>query len=989
MKSGRVARAVAATASRRTADAPAGSSCGAKVGIGRLGRRSQVPAPLQSAALPSPVLWLSSRKTPRHPPSQVISPNPGSPMGTMPAKRPGDDDVTPPLPAKASRTDLRIEYEGSASASARRKGRLESHRSGMRQMQGAKEDAATPSPPGGCSPCAQNNTECRTTDRITGLARSRGHTESLEGENANLRSHIESLQKQLREKGIDPVVQTPTASSAYAPTAAESYTPTEQSNASWGSLQHSERPKMQSSTLGDSTPSQPALLNEFRTGCIGDNYLGVSSGNSWLSPIEGTSLSLFGATLDLNEFIPEDRIDSGTSYQKFLDHAFIEQQKNAPPLPSWEQGKVYAEWYFRSIQPMLPILHKPHFMQLLHRVYNDDQFRPEPAELVMVHMVMSMVIFQYSTRNRTPQQDFSHYYYSLSLVPRLIKGHTVPDMQALALICAQLRAFPRPGACWMFTNTVLGLAIELGLHRSVTAWQGVTAQQDPHTIEMRKRIFWSLMLMHVPVSGKLGRPMPLRLEDFDIEIPEEAHDYLPEEAHFDEWRKCSFRAGKWGFVLLKVQMKVYSSIYSIGSTPASYDSNVKNLEAELRETVAKFPPALSGGPETKDQDRTSALFLQLGATGCQLLIHHPALCRSLSPKVMSDNIDACLEASNRMLSIATKLKVLNGLDTTVYWNMDFLASMFTMLFAYTERRDTLTMADLQRLRGSMKGWLDVMGFVGVLLGTGDRLHTALRNLVEWSLSHISQHLAKKTATAAVASSSATPPLIDKPQQQALKSNAYEATNEYSQEYAKSSTHEMSTIRTSQQIQAQAPPQSQPQSQPPPSQMQPMPQAHVHENGYSNSQTYSYADPQSSTVTTFASAPVQSFAAQSYAGEDMKPNIEAQLAAHAALAQQQPHPASQPASSGYMNVYQTPTGAYAAVDPAGPLAWRNFAENIVTGLHTSAPGMSDAGLTSYANMMIDPLGNTAKTGAYMYPNSASFGSMQLPAQDGADWPLIQY
>lgn len=847
--------------------------------------------------------------------------------------------------------------------------------------------------PGGCSPCAQNNTECRTTDRITGLARSRGHTESLEGENASLRSHIELLQKQLREKGIDPVVSTSTAPSGYAPASTDPYTPTEHSNASWGSLQHAERPKVQSSTLGDSTPSQPALLNEFRTGCIGDNYLGVSSGNSWLSPIEGTSLSLFGATLDLNEFIPEDRADSGTSYQKFLDHAFIEQQKNAPPLPSWEQGKVYAEWYFRSIQPMLPILHKPHFMQLLHRTYHDEQFRPEPAEIVMVHMVMSMVNFQYNTRNRSSKQDFQHYYYSLSLVPRLIKGHTVPDMQALALICAQLRAFPRPGACWMFTNTVLGLAIELGLHRSVTAWQGVTAQQDPHTIEMRKRIFWSLMLMHVPVSGKLGRPMPLRLEDFDIEIPEEAHDYLPEEAHFDEWRKCSFRAGKWGFVLLKVQMKVYSSIYSIGSTPASYDSNVKNLEAELKETVAMFPPGLSGGPETKDQDRTSALFLQLGATGCQLLIHHPALCRSLSPKVMSDNIDACLEASNRMLSIATKLKLLNGLDTTVYWNMDFLASMFTMLFAYTERRDSLSLTDLQRLRGSMKGWLDVMGFIGVLLGTGDRLHTALRNLVEWSVGNISQHLAKKTASAAVASS-VTPPLADKPQQQALKSNAYEVTTEFKQEYAKAGAHEITTARSSQQLQPQ-PSQSQPppHSQPPQSQMQPQPQQQqqpqpqVHENGYAT-QAYSYADPQSSTVATFAPAPVQSFSAQAYAGEDMKQNIEAQLAAHAALAQQQPHPASQPASSGYLNVYQPAAGAYAAVDPVGPLAWRNFAENIVTGLHTSAPGMSDAGLTSYATMMVDPLGN-AKNGAYMYPNGASFGSMQLPTQDGADWPLIQY
>ena len=109
----------------------------------------------------------------------------------------------------------------------------------------------------------------------------------------------------MKDKGIEPIPV-----SAYPNVSTDSQTqpsPVEHPTPSWGTLHQPQ---------GDSTPAQGVRLSEFRTGCIGDNYLGVSSGNSWLSPIEGTSVSLFGATLDLAEYIPEDRADSGTSYQK-------------------------------------------------------------------------------------------------------------------------------------------------------------------------------------------------------------------------------------------------------------------------------------------------------------------------------------------------------------------------------------------------------------------------------------------------------------------------------------------------------------------------------------------------------------------------------------------------------------------------------------------------------------------------------------------------
>ena len=288
----------------------------------------------------------------------------------------------------------------------------------------------------------------------------------------------------------------------------------------------------------------------------------------------------------------------------------------------------------------------------------------------MVHMVLAVMQFQYSTRNGTNQsQAMSHYHYAVSFVPDLITGHTLQDLQALALICSQLRNQPRPGAAWLFNNMVISLAIELGLHRSAKAWQGDGAGRDTHTVELRKRIFWSLMTIHVHISGKLGRPMPLRLDEIDIEIPEPTHDHLPTETKMSRWRMCSFRAGIQGFKLLKIQMQIYSTVYSIRSSSEPYDLTVQDLEKKLQAFREQLPPELSGGEDTVEEDRCSAAFLQTAEQGIRLLLHHPSLCRSMSASVMASNLDACLDASSKMLAAATHIMALKSLDTTWYCTM--------------------------------------------------------------------------------------------------------------------------------------------------------------------------------------------------------------------------------------------------------------------------------------------------------------------------------
>lgn len=568
--------------------------------------------------------------------------------------------------------------------------------------------------PGGCTPCRQNASECRTTDRITGRATARGHTEQLENEVTGLKMYVIELQAQLRSSGVEPL-----APPADMPPDAQVYNMSSQEQQHDGYSAH-----RQDGKPAERHNSQGSLLPEFRQGCIGDNYLGVASENNWLSPIEGTSLALFGTKIDLAEFVaPEPHPEiSAMSYQTFLSQAF---SKTTPPppkpdLPSFDDYKMYAGFYFIGIQPFIPILHQPDFMPLVSRVYFEG-YQPNAAEETMIHMILAVMFFQWSARNPIGSEQFrtssfQHYHYCLSMIPQLISSHKLQDIQALSLICSYLRSQPRPGAAWMFSNLVLGLAIESGLHRSVKAWPTAAAEEDAHTVEMRKRVFWSIIVLHVAISGKLGRPMPLRLEDFDIEIPKPVNDSWPTEGNAPKGKKCSFRAGIQGFKLLRIQMRVYSTIYSVKSGSEPYEVNVKQLEKDLEAFQSQIPQELAGGPQTREEDRVPALYLQLSITECDLLLHHPSLNRSSSPQTAAANLELCLDASQNMLMAAIQLKQLKSLDTTWYYATGFLAAIFTTLFAYYEKRDSLTQENVQRLRQDMDQWLEVIGDVGNLLG---------------------------------------------------------------------------------------------------------------------------------------------------------------------------------------------------------------------------------------------------------------------------------
>ena len=410
-------------------------------------------------------------------------------------------------------------------------------------------------------------------------------------------------------------------------------------------------------------------------------------------------------------------------------------------------------------------------------MYDDPTFEPSAAESVMVHMVFAIMFFQYAARNwenAAQQQDLNmrsnlHYHYSLSHLCRLMTSHTLQDVQAMTMISAHVRNFPKPGPCCMIVGMTFNLAIELGLHRSAKRWATTTPKKNVLEIEMRKRIFWAILAIHVTISGKLGRPMALRSEDIDVEIPEAVDDELLHETGIDTSRPgtCGFLVGVEACKLTAIFLDLFNSIYAVKRSPHTYVETVRRLETRIRQWTEQWPAELTQESATIDQEgRVFALYLSMWSCEFRLLLRHPSLCLTASPDFNNENLGVSMEASRGMLQNVKQLQKYKSLDTTWYSAALYVLAVSTTLFGQWARKEQITSSDLATLKEDMASWLNILGEVGGLLGksstfmfailhtdrttgSGKRLQDAVRVTVDNTLGLLASLVASKTASSAL------------------------------------------------------------------------------------------------------------------------------------------------------------------------------------------------------------------------------------------------
>ena len=238
----------------------------------------------------------------------------------------------------------------------------------------------------GCAPCLQNQSECKTTDRITGKASVRGYVLSLERRLEELEDYIRLLQGRLTSLGqdvpsIEPKVKYEDPATAPLVQWHEEQKMGDRSvmdtNGGRTRNLHNGGRTLERNMLIRRTSSGESAsdLPEFRSGLAGSNYLGVSTGNSLLSSIRGTSMNVLGIEIDLADYMSTDLDEpdptpAGTrppvynkSYQAFVQTAFGTSPKlSKVELPPRSEGMKYAHVYFRVTNPYIPVIHKPSFI---------------------------------------------------------------------------------------------------------------------------------------------------------------------------------------------------------------------------------------------------------------------------------------------------------------------------------------------------------------------------------------------------------------------------------------------------------------------------------------------------------------------------------------------------------------------------------------------------------------------------------------------------
>lgn len=318
----------------------------------------------------------------------------------------------------------------------------------------------------------------------------------------------------------------------------------------------------------------------------------------------------------------------------------------------------------------------------------------------------------------------SHYHYALGFFPELLAGRTLEDVQALAMISAQMRSFAKPGACWMVTSMALNVAIELGLHRSAKCWASTAPNKTVLELEMRKRVFWSIFLIHIYVSGKLGRPMALGECDLDVELPTALNDEAISENGIDSSKtdSCGFLVGLEAFKSNLIFLDMYNSIYTVRRSPSTYEDTLQRLERRIDHWRQQWPEELKVGSSlNKENYRVEARYVMIWELELRLLLRHPSLELTSSSLIFEENLSICMGASKNMLEHVQWLQRHKSLDTNWQTNVTYVLALSTTLYGHWVRKERISIDDIHILRDDMDGWLGVMGEVGSLIG---KSHTA-------------------------------------------------------------------------------------------------------------------------------------------------------------------------------------------------------------------------------------------------------------------------
>lgn len=179
----------------------------------------------------------------------------------------------------------------------------------------------------------------------------------------------------------------------------------------------------------------------------------------------------------------------------------------ATDLPNRALADLLVQLYKLKVQPMYPALHEPTLHRDVETVYSTpDQATPYQ------HFVCRMVIAISLQKMDTQYAGLADSYYlaALKYMEPVVRPKDIKTLQCFALMAEYSLLTPTRTAIYYIVGIAVRLLQALGLNEEKTITRG---QRDGSAsvleIDLRRRMFWCIMVMEYGLAHSIGRPSML------------------------------------------------------------------------------------------------------------------------------------------------------------------------------------------------------------------------------------------------------------------------------------------------------------------------------------------------------------------------------------------------------------------------------------------------------------------------------------------------
>ncbi|CAG8529255.1 1307_t:CDS:2 [Cetraspora pellucida] len=316
-------------------------------------------------------------------------------------------------------------------------------------------------------------------------------------------------------------------------------------------------------------------------------------------------------------------------------------------LPPKELRDQLLDIYWRECHSYMPFINKEEFMEK----YNDLENNQSLIILLYAMFAITAKHHQGPAVYKNPDDPSTVGEEYIERAKELLKDEfdnpTITNVQALVLLAGNLQGSKNPSS-WLYVGIAIRLAQDMGLHRDSSKWN-----LDARQTEIRRRVWWSCVMIDRLSSAQLGRPLAINEAEFDVDLP--TNGLLPDDPTSNAWIEA--------LKIILILGRVLSHVYGIKAQQNINNNNqclLPSLHAALNEWKEKLPKELQydysnltfDGPINRKKLLAHLLFYTV-----QILLHRPHIrCpKSKTPPSTIPSLTICTKAANHIIHILHRL----------------------------------------------------------------------------------------------------------------------------------------------------------------------------------------------------------------------------------------------------------------------------------------------------------------------------------------------